>query len=184
MRGFTLIELLLVLTIFSFIILIIFFLTINISNINTQIIFNVGKNREIIITVSALTKELRGMSQSNIGNYPIEKAQPNQIIFYSDIDKDNLIERIRYFVENNNLKKGIIKPTGNPLTYDPNNEIIYTMITDLTNTNIFSYYNRNNQIASDINSIKLIKINLSARGNNQSIINYSFTVAPRNLRFK
>lgn len=183
MKGITLIELLLSLLIISFILLIFIFLTFNISNLNTYFVFNLGKQREIMNTIIALTKELRSMEQSSIGNYPLEKILTNQIIFYSNIDDDNLIERVRYFVDGNTLKKGIIKPVGNPLNYNQP-EIVINMITDLSDNNIFSYYNGNNQLTSDINAVKIVKVNLSAKDYNRKIINHSFVVVPRNLRFK
>ncbi|MCS7183977.1 MAG: hypothetical protein NZ866_01345 [Patescibacteria group bacterium] len=184
MKSFTLIEILLSLLIICLIVIMMIFFTINIANFNTYFVFNLGKQREVILTATIMSKELRSMSQSNIGNYPIEKAQNNEIIFYSNIDNDNLIERIRYFVESNSFKKGIIKPQGNPLNYSQSNEIFYLMISELYDSNIFQYFNKNNQLTSEIINIKLIKVNLSTKDNKNNPFYYSFLVAPRNLRFK
>ncbi|GIW66371.1 MAG: hypothetical protein KatS3mg095_0269 [Candidatus Parcubacteria bacterium] len=185
MKAMTLIEILISLLIIGFIIITLFFFTINISNFNTYFVFNLGKHQEIISTANIMSRELKSMLQSNVGNYPIEKATNNEIVFYSDIDNDGLVERIRYFIENNNLKKGIVKPQGNPLSYDLNQEKILTLIYNLTNSNIFEYYDKNNQLTFDINNIKIIKINLSAvEPINNHYINHSFIIAPRNLRYK
>jgi len=184
MKGLTLIEILLATFIFVLVFLLIIFLTFNIDNVNTYFIFNLGKQKELMTTAKIISKELRSMAQSNLGNYPLEDINNDQIIFYSDLDNDQLVEKIKYFTENNNLKKSIIKPQGNPLNYSSQNEVVYTLITDLTNNHLFDYYDQNNQLTNNIEKVKLIKVNLEAREKNQRIVKYSFIVAPRNLRFK
>jgi len=89
--------------------------------------------------------ELRSATYSSIGAYPLETAQDSQIIFYSNVDADILRERVRYFLEGNTLKKGIIKPTGNPLIYVTSTESISEMVHDVYNTTtpIFYYYDQN-----------------------------------------
>ena len=44
------------------------------------------------------------------GSYPIISASENEFIFYSDYDDDGVTERIRYFLEAQQLKVGIIEP--------------------------------------------------------------------------
>ncbi len=94
--------------------------------------------------IDNMTREIREASTAEDGSYALEKAADNEIIFYSDIDEDESTERVRYFVENNTLKKGVVNPTGSPLTYDTNNEIITTVahyIRNATSEPIFTYYN-------------------------------------------
>ncbi|GIW65990.1 MAG: hypothetical protein KatS3mg094_509 [Candidatus Parcubacteria bacterium] len=185
MRGFTLIEIIMGIFIISLITFILIFFIINISNFNIYFIFNLGKYQEINNTINIMSRELKSMMQSSIGNYPIEKIKNNEIIFYANIDNDNLIEKIRYFVDGSNFKKGVTKPQNNPLFYDLNQEKIILMISDLRNSNIFQYFNKNNELTSDINQVKLIKVNLIIEDiTNKKIINRSFIVAPRNLRYK
>ncbi len=94
--------------------------------------------------IDNMTREIREASTAEDGSYALEKADDNEIIFYSDIDEDASTERVRYFVENNALKKGVVNPTGSPLTYDTNNEIVTTVayyIRNSTGEPIFTYYN-------------------------------------------
>ena len=48
--------------------------------------------------VETMVKEIREAKTGDNGSYLIEKADDNEFIFYSDIDKDGEIERVRYFL--------------------------------------------------------------------------------------
>ncbi len=47
--------------------------------------------------LETMIKELREAMPGDNGAYPIEKASDDEIIFYSDIDKDGKAEKVRYF---------------------------------------------------------------------------------------
>jgi len=93
--------------------------------------------------VEIMAKELRELSLAESGSYPLVLADDQEIIFYSDIDQDIYSERVRYFLDGTDLKKGVIEPTGNPITYDLNNEIISIISTNVRNDTlpVFIYYN-------------------------------------------
>jgi len=93
--------------------------------------------------IDLMAKELRELSTAENGSYGLELAGDQEIIFYSDIDQDVYTERVRYFLDNENLKKGIVEPTGNPLTYDFNNEKIFVVSEYVRNNTepIFIYFN-------------------------------------------
>ncbi len=95
--------------------------------------------------VQDFVNELRRANASSIGSYPLEVANTSTIVFYSNIDSDSWRERVRYFLSGKLLKKGITKPTGNPLTYNPANEVITTAVNDVANatTSVFYYYDQN-----------------------------------------
>ena len=48
----------------------------------------------------------------------IISSNANDFHFYSDIDDDNLVEGVRFFIEGTQLKQGITEPSGVPLSYD------------------------------------------------------------------
>lgn len=48
--------------------------------------------------VKAMVREIREATQADDGSYLIKKADNGEFIFYSDIDKDGAVERVRYFV--------------------------------------------------------------------------------------
>jgi prepilin-type N-terminal cleavage/methylation domain-containing protein len=113
--------------------------------------------------------ELREATASSIGSYAIESATSTQIVFYSNIDSDSLVERIRYFVTSSTLKKGVIKPAGNPLAYNSSTESITIIANDVANgtTSVFSYYDGDFigagdplSGAIDVTKIRVVKISL------------------------
>lgn len=61
--------------------------------------------REAQKGIEIMTQELREMSTAENGAYALDTADDNQIIFYSDIDKDIYTERVRYWLDGTSLKK-------------------------------------------------------------------------------
>ena len=94
--------------------------------------------------IETMVKEIREAKSGADGSYPIEKAEDFQFIFYSDIDQDLAVERVRYFVQGTDFKKGVIDPTGWPIEYDSENEEIFTLSQYVRNeaTPVFTYYNK------------------------------------------
>ena len=68
--------------------------------------------------VDVMVKEIRESSPAENGAYPVETATDQTVIFYSDTDADELIERIRYTLDGTNLIRGVTKPSGWPATYN------------------------------------------------------------------
>lgn len=97
--------------------------------------------------VQDFTNELRSATASSIGAYALETAENNQIVFYSNIDSDSWRERIRYFLDDDVLKKGVTKPSSTPLGYATStDEVITEMMHDVINgttTPVFYYYDEN-----------------------------------------
>ncbi len=114
--------------------------------------------------------ELRTAAASSVGAYPLESVGPQQIIFFSNIDIDPLRERLRYFKDGTNLKKGVIKPSGNPFTYNPAVETVTIVAHDIANGNnpVFYYYGQNytgqadNFLPAPVNilQVRMVKITL------------------------
>lgn len=165
--GFTLVETLFGLSIFILIVLLMTFFSRNVWIYNSFIsggLVETDAGRQVLKTV---TSEIRTASSANTGAYVIAVANPSSFIFYSDIDNDGLKERVRYFLSGTSFQKGVIKPTGSPLTYNVANEKISTLIDKLTNSILFEYYDRNydgtgSPLPSPISipDIRLVKITI------------------------
>ncbi len=185
-KAFTLLEIAIALSLIILIIVSLFLLTFNIANVNATFVFNLAGESDVILFFKQIEKELRSMQNSNIGNYPIELASSTQIIFYSDIDNDGLVERINYFVENNELKKSVIIPSGNPLQYNSSTEKVSTLVKNLyVPQQVFSFYDFNFQTTTEVSKIKIIKVNLKIYQNlGKNIFENYIIISPRNLRFQ
>jgi prepilin-type N-terminal cleavage/methylation domain-containing protein len=170
-QGFTLIELLFGMTIFSFLLI----GTVSLQ----QLLFqseNFGVNSAFTIenaqsSLQEIVRELRNSRQGADGWYPIKLADSQEIIFHSNADKDDDIERIRYFLDGTDLKKGVTQPTGAPPTY-LSEESVATVAQFVQNGTdpIFYYYNEdwpadqvNNPLSTPavLLDVKLVKIEVS-----------------------
>lgn len=139
-RAFTLVEILVAVAIFSLIIVAIGSFQADIFSLNTIIQAGLENQNEAKKVIRPFANEVRSASQSNLGAYPIKLASSTAFTFYSDIDNDNLKEEVRYFLEDGNFKKSVIEPSGEPLSYNPSDAQIINIVHDVTNANIFEYY--------------------------------------------
>lgn len=101
---------------------------------------SVGQVQTALIT---LTREIREARSAYDGAWPLTQTDDNIFVFYSDITNDGKTDKIRYFLDGNTLKKGVIQPTEVPVSYPPANEKIYIIAGNVDNgsTPIFRYYN-------------------------------------------
>lgn len=191
-KGFTLIELLLGISVFTLIVIALIIFSKNIFNYSSFIssgLNDVNTGRQ---AMKVMTAEIRTASTASTGAYTIALANSTTFTFYSDIDDDGLKEKVRYFLNGTSLEKGVIKPTGNPLTYNSANEVITTLALYVRNTSIFNYYDKNYDgttapltLPVNPSSIRLIKITINvdkdlSRPPGESI--FSTQISIRNLK--
>lgn len=193
-NGFSIIEILVGISIFVMLSLAVWSFQENIFSINTFI------SRELIIqqetrqAFNKMSSEIRSLSPSSVGAYPIAQVGTSSFTFFSDIDDDGLKEQIRYFLDGNTFKKGILSPTGSPATYNQANEIINNSIKDIVNNDIpifefFDSYYDGSGVALlypiDTLEIRLIKINVIIDQNPTrppAPINVTTQISMRNLK--
>jgi type II secretory pathway component PulJ len=169
-EGFTLLEAAVVIFVF---IMLSYGITALVSSILTNSqkqetsLYNADQARKVSFQVM---NELRNSVTANTGSYALNTAQDQQIIFYSNIDGGLEVERVRYFINNGQLSKGVTKPTGSPLSYNLANEDVRTVQGDVANgaQPLFYYYdgNFNGTVDSflaqpvDVTDVKYIRMNL------------------------
>ncbi len=142
-RGFTLLEVVVSIAIFSLLTLAIteiFLVNFRYKNTIYDQLSTQAEGRAVLNT---MVNELRVANYSSLGAYPIESADQSQLTFFANLDADQSMERVRYFITTSTLRKGIIKPAGSPLMYDQTNEIITDVLHNVilvTSTPFFSYY--------------------------------------------
>jgi prepilin-type N-terminal cleavage/methylation domain-containing protein len=163
-KGFTIIELLVTMAIFTLILGAITLFARDIfyyNNIFSGGLTSYDQARKILQPISS---EIRSASSSSLGSYPIEKTGDIEFIFFSDVNNDGLKERIRYFLSDTDLKRGVIIPSGTPLQYLTSNEKISIIIQGIRNgaTPIFTYFdtNYNGSTAPLSQPVMIIKVRL------------------------
>ena len=169
MKGFTLIETLVVIFVFSVVIM----MTGNfiVMGYRTQ---SYTYQQAIAINearkgIEVMIKEIREAQTGENGAHIIEDAQEKEFVFYSDIDNDDRVEKIKYFIDddNNEFKKMVFEPNDWTF-YDLENtavvEIFYpsapskeiTMCQYLVDSppSVFAYFDANGEELLELPAIK------------------------------
>lgn len=123
--------------------------------------------------VNKLVKYIREARQSDNGAYPVVSADDNDIVFYSDFDRDGKTERLHFYRSGANLIMGIRRPSSSfPITYatgDGETQTIVSNVVNAANNPVFAYYDShypedsfNNPITTPatVPNIRLIRVNL------------------------
>ena len=169
-KGFTLLEAVMTIFISTFLMAAVTTLFINLFKTSRQqsiVIDTVDQARKVVFNFAS---ELRAATIGNEGAYPLNLASTTEIIVYtaSGAQGQN-INRVRYFLNNSVLYKGIVIPSGNPLTYNIGTEKITVVQRGVANGNtpLFYYYDGNyggttTPLAQpvNINQVRFVKINM------------------------
>ncbi len=96
--GFTLIETLVAITIFGLLTTALFSMIPFLYRIDTYIWHQAYAINEARRGVRVMIREIREARVGEDGSFPIEKATDSEFIFFSNIDEDERVERVRYFL--------------------------------------------------------------------------------------
>lgn len=193
-EGFTLIEMVILLGILSTILLPTIIFQQDFFKINRLVEGSLSRETEARRLLVSFANEVRSASPSSIGSFLIEQAAIDSFIFFADIDGDGLKERIRYFLNGNILKKGVLKPSISPVTYDPANEVIKDLIREVNPGAIFLYYDSTYDGTNapltqpvDVSKIRLVRATVTIDVNGPKPpepISVSVQAVIRDLRFQ
>lgn len=174
-KGFTLVETIVAIAIFTGVIVALGAFQRDVFFFNDVLQIGLNNVTEARKVLRPFVGEVRKAQPSNTGSSSIESAQQKSFIFYTDTDGDGVRERIRYFIEGDTFKKGVVTPTGDPLSYNISNEkivsVVHDVIYDSTN---FSYFDSNYNGTSATpalsfpvspSDVRLIKIDLTIDAN-------------------
>jgi len=107
--------------------------------------------------IEKAVRSLREMSYADNGAYPVISMATSSIDFYSDYDNDKKIERIHYFLDGTNFKKGITESSGDPPTYNISNEVVSLVSDNVRNASlkipVFTYYDKSGSLMSNFNDV-------------------------------
>lgn len=108
-----------------------------------------------------LSEEIRGANNSDNGSYPLATTTDFELIFYADINDDNSMEKIRYFISATTSLMKELTMAGASRDYSSVPTV--TKIADYLNNQtepLFIYYDRNNVETDIINDIRMIGISV------------------------
>jgi Tfp pilus assembly protein PilW len=156
-KGFSLIEVIVLITVFTF----------AMGAVVTSVLYFYRSNQHTIEQAFAvdsarrgiefMVRDIREAAYSDAGDYPVISISEDEFSFFSDIDRDNSIERVRYFIDGVNLRKGVTNATGDPLVYDDVNEVLSIVSDNVRNVaqgiSTFVYFDDQGVVITDFNNI-------------------------------
>ena len=195
-KGFTLIEVMIVIAIF---VMLIFSVSAMLNDIfvkSSQQVSSLNSIDRARLALSVFTNEIRDAVPGNNGSYPINQAGGSQIIFYSNYKTGGAIsKRIRYYISDGALYRGVVVPVGSPARYILSSEIITLVASDVSGVpeSRFYYYDGDYDGSTDplaqpvnLNDVRFVKLNLmifnKLSPNSTSVFPISAGVAIRSVK--
>ncbi len=147
------------------------------------------------VIFKTIIKEVRSMSPSATGAYPIVTAATNTLSFFSDPNGNGTPDQITYSLIGNTVYRAVIVPTGLPLSYSASNQSTTTLISNVRNsstTPLLEYFD-NTYTGSELplsqpvtlSAITLIRMNLTLDtdpNKSPTFVTYTTDMSLRNLK--
>lgn len=164
-RGMTLVETIVVLAVFSVLSITIMSVISSFYRHNAYTVAQAYQVDHARRGVEFLIRDLREMTFSDNGAFPLVSRATSSISFYSDIDRDDSVELIRYQLSGETLFKYIYEATGTPAVYPSTptrTETISEYVhNNLENLNMFTYYNRAGQVLANASLSEVRQISVA-----------------------
>jgi type II secretory pathway pseudopilin PulG len=91
-------------------------------------------------------RNMREASYGDDGSYPVESAATSSVTFYSDVDNDGPVEKVRLYILAGTLYRQVTNSAGSPPSYTGqtiSTSTIATNVVNATSTPVFRYYDTN-----------------------------------------
>ncbi len=139
--------------------------------------------RSARLGIEQAIQDIRETAYSDIGDYPVVAMATSSITFFSDVDRDTKIERIRYYIENDMLKRGELEAVNDPPEYLPANEVVSTIAPYVRNeplgVPLFTYYDKSGAEMADLADVTSVSFILA-----RLVINIEPSRAPNDFELR
>ncbi len=137
--GFTLVETLVALGIISGALLLVGLMGRDVFAFRSGLSDALSTQSDARRVLRPFSDEVRAAAYSEAGSYPIAETATSSFAFFSDVDRDGVAERVRYFLDGGALKRSVAEPSGSPAVYGA--AATTTLISGvLASTTVFWYY--------------------------------------------
>lgn len=160
--GFSLAETVVVIAIFSLVSVALTTMITYFYRSNAYVFQQTGAIDSASRGLSYSFKNLREASYGDDGSFPLESAATSSIVFYSDVDNDGPVERVRVYALKGTLYRVVTNSAGSPPSYTgqaPATTTIATSIVNATSTPIFRYYDAEGvELSSPADTSKVVTV--------------------------
>lgn len=117
--------------------------------------------------VDRMVRDIREATFADTGAFPIIAMSTTSLSFYSDIDRDASVERVRFFLDGDTFKKGVTNATGTPSAYILSTEeesIVSEHVQNgIEGTSIFEYFDSDGTLiatTTNIADVAFVRVSL------------------------
>lgn len=163
-RGFTLAEMLVVIAMTGIIGLAMQYAIQYFYRANAYVLQGTAAINSARNGVTETTSNLREATYGDDGSYPISNADVASITYYSDVDKDGGVERVRTYLIGQTLYRTVTNAGGNPPSYTGQTPATTTLASYVSNgvTPIFRYYdNAGTELTGTVNLAQVSSIGMT-----------------------
>lgn len=142
-RAFTLIEMLVVVAIVAMVSLALTSVILEMYRSNAYVFESAISVDNARRGLSSSLESLREATYGQDGSYPLASVATSSITFFAEEDGDSAVERVRVYLLDGTLYRGVTDAAGHPPSYTGQTESIRTMIGYVRNdgaTPLFSFY--------------------------------------------
>lgn len=185
-KGFTIIEIVVAVSIFSIVSVGLMYLVgvvFTQATKNGSSIANADQTRKLSYQIM---QELRNAITASNGAYSIATVSDQQLSFYANVDGGTDIEKVRYYLSNGKLYRGIIKQSSSPINYNgtETSTVVQNDVANSATTPLFYYYDENfddnidNPLTQPVNiaNVTYIKLNIEVLKRNGLSVTAKYTV--------
>ncbi len=155
-NGYTLIEMLVAIAIILIVVPVLFSSINSLYSSHATTLANALALTETTNGVKDVLKDVRSAVYAENGAMPLANIATSTFTLYSDTDSDGIVERVRYYLDNTTVWKGVIEPTSTS-SYPESNEVITklsgSIINSQTNTPLFKYFNSTSTEITSVSNI-------------------------------
>jgi len=192
LRGFTFVEMIVTLSIFSLLIVVLFDVIATFYRVNAYTLAQAYEVNSARRGLDLIMRDMREMTYSDTGTYPLATMGTSSIGFYSDVDRNQSVEYVNYVLSGTTLYKYVYHATGSPPVYattSPDTYIVSEYVRNNTQaTSTFQYYVDGGTLASatdtvtDVRYIKTTMIINVDPARTPGEFTLRSSTAPRNLK--
>lgn len=190
-KGYTLIEALVVVAIISIIVPAIMMAITDLYETHAVTLSSSLAVVETTKGVQEIVRDIRSAVYAEDGSLPLVAIATNSFTFFSDTDFDGDVERIRYYLDADELRKGIIEPTASS-SYPESTETTERLVGRTANTEtltpIFRYYSATgteittSALMLEVRRVEVTVVGRSRFGNETSDVTIRSSASIRNLK--
>lgn len=164
-NGFTLVETLVVVALTAVVMITLASLIVYFYRTNAYLLEQSQAVNSARESINHTVEDLREASYGADGSYPIASAATSSATFYARIGSGTVVGKVRYFLSDNFLYRGVTAPAGAPPSYAGQPEETTLVIDNIRNdatTPVFTYYDsEGEQLSEPINIAHISSIRVT-----------------------